>query len=377
MSKGITPWEFELEHVDYARIAQEFGLQPMTPELLKRMKKPHRLFTRDIVFAHRDFDRILNAQESGEQFVVLTGMDPSGGFHFGHKLIADLMAWYQGQGIMLYIPVSDIEAHVIRGIDEEMSKQITVNEYILNYLALGVDLVNKDRCCLYSQWRNDLVLNLSIKAASKITLSQMHAMYGFNNSDNMGKIFFPFIDAADILHPQLPERGGVKPVLVPVGVDQDIHLRLSRDLAPRFGMIKPSSIYSKMMSSLQGSGTKMSSSKPESAIFLTDSVEVATEKLKNAFTGGRETIQEQKRIGGQPERCVVYEFLLFHFEDELLESTYSRCTSGDLLCGECKAAVSDRIARFLVEIQRKREEAKSLLPKVFENQLLWSMRQTA
>jgi tryptophanyl-tRNA synthetase len=370
MSKGVTPWEFELEHIDYARIIQEFGLQPMTSELLKRMKSSHRLFKRQIIFAHRDFDRILDAQEKQEQFVVLTGMMPSGRFHFGHKVIADLMAWYQQQGVMLYIPVSDIEAHVIRGIDLDTCKDIIINEYVLNYLALGVDLVSKDRCCLYSQWRNDLVRNLSFKAASKITLSQMHAMYGFSNSDNMGKIFFPFIDAADILHPQLPERGGVKPVLVPVGVDQDIHLRLSRDLAPRFGMLKPSSIYTKMMSGLQGPGTKMSSSKPETAIFLSDSPEVAKQKLKDAFTGGRETIQEQKRMGGQPERCVVYEFLLFHFEDELLEVTYDRCKSGNLMCGDCKAVVSDRVVKFLAEVQRKREEAKSLLPKVFENQLL-------
>lgn len=370
MSKKITPWEFEVEHVDYTRIIQEFGLQPMTPELLKRIRSPHRLFSRNLIFAHRDLDKILDAQEGGQQFVVLTGMMPSGRFHFGHKVCADLMAWYQGQGVMLYIPVSDIEAHVIRGLNIDVCKEIMLNEYVLNYLALGVDLVSKDKCCLYSQWRNDLVRNLSFKAASKITFSQMHAMYGFNNSDNMGKIFFPFIDAADIMHPQLPERGGVKPVLVPVGIDQDPHLRLSRDIAPRFGMIKPSSICWKMMSGLQGPGTKMSSSKPDTAIFLTDSVDVARDKLKNAFTGGRETIQEQKRVGGQPERCVVYEFLLFHFEDELVESTYDRCTSGELLCGECKAVVSDRIGKFLIEIQRKREQAKLLLPKVIENQML-------
>ena len=369
MSKGITPWEFELEHVDYARIVEEFGLQPMTPELLGRIRNPHRLFKRNLIFAHRDFDRILDAQETGQNFVVLTGMMPSGRFHFGHKLIAELMAWYQEQGVMLYIPVSDIEAHVIREIDMETCRDITINEYILNYMALGVDLVDNRKCCLYSQWKNDLVRNLSFKAASKVTFSQMHATYGFSNSDNMGKIFFPLIDASDILHPQLPETGGIKPVLVPVGIDQDPHLRLTRDIAPRFGMIKPSSIYTKMMSGLQGPGTKMSSSKPETAIFLSDSIEMAKAKLKDAFTGGRETIQEQKKLGGQPEKCVIYEFLLFHFEDELLKSTYDKCTSGTLLCGECKAIVSDRIAEFLTEIQKKREEAKSLLPKVLDNQL--------
>ncbi|GAG78677.1 unnamed protein product, partial [marine sediment metagenome] len=32
-------------------------------------------------------------------------------------------------------------------------------------------------------------------------------------------------------HVQLEKYGGVKPVLVPVGVDQDPHIRLSRDIA--------------------------------------------------------------------------------------------------------------------------------------------------
>jgi len=158
--------------------------------------------------------------------------------------------------------------------------------------------------------------------------------------------------------------------LVPVGIDQDPHLRVTRDIAPRMGVMKPSSIYTKMMSGLQGPGTKMSSSKPETAIFLTDTVEAVKRKLKDAFTGGRETIQEQKRLGGEPEKCVIYEFLLFHFEDELLESTYDKCTSGSLLCGECKAVVSERIVKFLEEIRRRRGEARALLPKIYENQLI-------
>jgi tryptophanyl-tRNA synthetase len=362
----FTPWEFK--SIDYVDVVEKFGLQPMTPDLLKRMKKKHRLFERNLIFAHRDFDLIIGAQEKGKEFVVLTGMMPSGKFHFGHKLIAELMTWYQEQGVMLYIPISDIEAHVIRGIDIDVCREIAINEYILNYLALGVDLVDRDKCCIYSQWRNDLVRNLSFKAASKVTFSQMHAVYGFSNSDNMGRIFFPLIDAADILHPQLPERGGVKPVLVPVGVDQDPHLRVARDIAPRFGMTKPSSIYTKMQSGLQGQGTKMSSSKPETAIFLSDTAEITKQKLKDAFTGGRVSVQEQKQLGGQPDKCAIYDFLLFHFEDELLKNTYDKCTRGDLLCGECKAIVSDRIIKFLEEIQKKREQAKSLLPKVFENQ---------
>jgi len=366
----ITPWDFRLGNVDYSYIIKQFGLEPADDELISRIKDPHRLFKRKLIFAHRDFDRILEAQERGEEFVVVTGMMPSGRFHFGHKLIAELLAWYQRQGVKLYIAVSDIEACIVRGLDARECRRITFEEYVLNYLALGVDLLNTKKCCIYSQWKNYHVRDFALMASSKITLSHVQAMYGLESSSNVGKIFFPFIQVADILHPELPELGGPKPVLVPVGVDQDVHIRLARDIAPKFEMIRPSSIYIKMMCGLQGPGTKMSSSKPESAVFLSDLPEEAGKKIKNAFTGGRMTAKEQRKLGGQPDQCVPYMFLLFHFGDKILKKTFDECTSGTVLCGECKARIAEEVRRFLKEHQFKMEKARNLLPKVEELQPL-------
>ena len=39
------------------------------------------------------------------------------------------------------------------------------------------------------------------------------------------------IQVGDIIHPQLDEFGGLRPIVVPVGVDQDPHLRLTRGIA--------------------------------------------------------------------------------------------------------------------------------------------------
>ncbi len=379
-SIGISPWEFKLEHTDYNRIVKEFGLETFTDELLARMKSPHRLFRRKLVFAHRNFQAILEAQEKGEEYVVLSGMMPSGRFHFGHKLIAELLAWYQGQGARIFIPISDIEAYVVRGLKMEDIVKIAVDEYILNYIALGIDLTKPEKCLIYSQWKNEHVKNLAFKLSVKVTASTFRAMFDFvfepskedvekgRGSDTIGKIFYPLIDAADILSPQLPEFGGPKPVLVPVGVDQDVYIRLCHDLAPKFGMVKPSSIYTKMMCGLQGPGTKMSSSKPETAIFLKDPPEVADKKLRDAFTGGRPTAKEQKELGGQPEICVPYMFLLFHFEDDLLKKVFEECKAGTLLCGECKAIISERVCKFLREHQEKLEKARDILPTVIEEQ---------
>ena len=298
---------------------------------------------------------------------------PSGKFHFGNKLIAELMAWYQQQGIKVYIPISDIEAHAVRGLELEKCKETALNEYILNYLALGVDLLDLRKAYIYSQWRNENVKNLAFRLSAKITAAHLQSLFGFSFipskenpvSDSMGKIFSPFIDAADILFPQLPEFGGPKPVLVPVGIDQDPYIRLCHDLAPKFAFIPPSSIYVKMMCGLQGPGAKMPSSKPETAIFLTDPPEEAERKLMASYTGG-ESIRKQKELGGKPEECVPYMFLLFHFEDEIVKRTFEECRSGALICGECKARVAERIRNFPKEHWLKMAQSRKLLPKIEE-----------
>jgi len=371
---AISPWEFKLEYRDYKEVIRQFGVQEMTRDLVARMKEKNRLFERGLIFAHRGFERILEAEEKGEEYVILTGMMPSGRFHFGHKLIADLMAWYYRRGVKVVIPISDIEAYVIRGVSQSDVERYAVEEYMLNYMALGVDLANRERVMIYSQWANEEVKNLAIKFSAKVTASHLGAMFGFRykgegeESDTIGRIFFPFIDAADIMYPQSEEMGGPKPVLVPVGIDQDPYIRLCHDLAPKFSMLKPSSIYVKMMAGLQGPGTKMSSSKPETAIFLSDSPDEARRKLMEAFTGGRATAREQREEGGQPDICVPYMFLLFHFEDDILKRTFEDCTSGSVLCGECKQRIAERLVRFLEEHRRKLKEARERLPRVFEVQ---------
>ena len=61
--------------------------------------------------------------------------------------------------------------------------------------------------------------------------SQIVATYGFDGATNMTHILSPLIQTGDILHVQLEKYGGIRPTLVPVGVDQDPHIRLCRDIA--------------------------------------------------------------------------------------------------------------------------------------------------
>ncbi|OYV12636.1 MAG: tryptophanyl-tRNA synthetase [Methanosaeta sp. NSM2] len=129
-----------------------------------------------------------------------------------------------------------------------------------------------------------------------------------------------------------------------------------------YGFMPPASLYHRFMTGLTGG--KMSSSKPESHIALTEDPKEAGKKIMRAITGGRQSLAEQKKLGGEPDKCSIYEFLVFHLSDddkELLELD-AECRSGRRMCGTCKKDVAERIERFLREHQQARKAAVDMLP---------------
>lgn len=356
----IDPWSSAI--VDYEKLREQFGIKPFA-DLLDEIKDPHPLMRRGIIFGHRDYGRILKAMREGTSFAVVTGMMPSGKMHIGHKMIVDQLIWYQKNGAEIYIPIADMESYSARGVNFETSRQLAITEYITNYIALGLDFKNKD-FHIYLQSENKIVGDLAYKLARKVNLSEMKAIYGFLSSANLAHLYVPLIQVADILHPQIEECGGPKPIVVPVGPDQDPHIRLTRDVAERFksqyNFVTPSSTYHRFITGLTGG--KMSSSKPKTAIFLSDPPEVAVKKIKTAKTGGRESLDEQKKLGGVPENCVVYETLLYHLtpSDDELNELYHDCVEGNIMCGECKMKASEKIMDFFKLLSQKREKAKHM-----------------
>jgi tryptophanyl-tRNA synthetase len=63
-------------------------------------------------------------------------------------------------------------------------------------------------------------------------------------------------------------------------VVQDPFFRMTRDVAPRIGFLKPAVIHSKFFPALQGPKTKMSASTPGSAIFMTDKPDEIKRKVR-------------------------------------------------------------------------------------------------
>ena len=86
-------------------------------------------------------------------------------------------------------------------------------------------------------------------------------------------------------------------------------------------------------------------------------------KVNNAFTGGQASAKIQRELGGNPSICSVYKyhFMLFTLDDDEIKKIQSRCKGGDLLCGECKNNLTQKINKFLTKHQAKREKAKDVI----------------
>jgi tryptophanyl-tRNA synthetase len=124
----------------------------------------------------------------------------------------------------------------------------------------------------------------------------------------------------------------------------------------RFPSPKPALIHSKFLTALQGAGGKMSSSEPNSAIFMTDTPkQIKTKINKHAFSGGQETVDLHKELGGNPDVDVSYIYLTyFEDDDELLEKIYNDYKSGDLLTGELKKKAIELLQAYVQDFQQKR-----------------------
>ncbi len=350
---------------DYKDLSKKFGIGSF--EKFKEHFPENRYIRRGILFGHRDFERIFKAIKERKPFVMMTGLMPSGKFHFGHKMVAEQIIWYQSVGAEVYLCCADLESYLMRGIELDEAKETAINEYLKNYVVLG--LTEKNLTFWFQSDYRVRYCRLKDKFSKRVTFNELKAIYG---SLTPGKIISALTQAADILHPQLEEFGGPRPVVVPVGVDQDPHIRLTRDIASRFGkehkFILPSSTYHQFMGGLQGG--KMSSSDEKSFIALSEDFKKSRKKIMEAKTGGRATVEEQKKKGGIPEKCMIFELYKFHLieDDRELEKIYQECKAGRLLCGEDKKNCAELLEKFLRDHQEKlkSQETEKVVKKILK-----------
>src|ERR671922_1210371 len=286
-SARVTPWEVD-GRIDYRRLIEEFGTQPISSEILEQFERItgeiHPMLNLHYFFSHRDLDFILRKVENREKIYLYTGRGPSGMVHMGHLMPWIFTKYLQDKfGSKLLFQLTDDEKFLYSHDRTREEINHYTYENLLDIIAVGFDS-KKTKIIIDTKHIHHLY-PIATEIAKRITFSTAKAVFGFSNSTNIGMIGFPPIQAAPCFLPSIIE-GKPTPVLIPAAIDQDPYWRMTRDVADRMNYYKPAQIHSKFLPGLGMLG-KMSSSKPETAIFTTDDPEVVDKKVSTAFTGGQ------------------------------------------------------------------------------------------
>lgn len=357
----VTPWEVE-GTVDYDRLIKQFGVEPLSADVLELLKKHtggelHHLLRRGHFVSHRELPWVLAEYDKGNRFFLYTGRGPSGPIHLGHLIPWLVTQWLQEKfEVDVFFQLTDDEKFVF---SESMTLEETAKwtvENGLDFLALGF---KPGRTHLIWDTRHAGVMYpQAIRVAKKLTFSTAKAVFGFENSANVGQIFYTSMQSVPAFLPSVL-AGKPLPCLVPMGIDQDPHFRVARDILPKLGYPKPAALHSKLLPGLTSPGTtKMSASDPNSAIYTDETPkQVRNKVMKYAFSGGAVSAEEHRKEGGNPDIDASFRWLsLFHTDDAYLQKVADDYRSGALLSGEMKQLFVDHINHFL-EAHRQRKEA--------------------
>ncbi len=356
---SITPWKVE-GTVDYDVFLKDSGISRIDDQLKTRIAKytgaSHFMIRREIYYAHRDLNWLLDQYEKGNPFYIFTGRGPSSGMTIGHLMPFVLAQWLQEKfGIDVYIQISDEEKYLSKKDPNVTLDDIhkTGYENMLDIVSLGFKQ-SKTKVFFDTDNAKTLYKN-AVRVAKHITFSTVKDAFGFGNDMNIGLIFYTSMQAAPAFLKSVEEHKNV-PCLVPLAIDQDVHLRLARDVAPKLGYYKPAIIHSKFLPGLDGS-SKMSSSDKNNTIYLTDTEEEVRVKINRALTGQQATAELQKKYGGNPDKCVVCQYYKYFFEpdDRKLNEIFEAERNGSMLAGEHKKHLAETINAFLKRHRQKKE----------------------
>ena len=238
---------------------------------------------------------------SQTQHRVLSGIRATGQLHLGNYLgaVKGMLALQDDPTYETFYMVAD--AHAITTPYQVGQLRHNRRSVIIDYLALGLD---PEKSTLFLQSDISAHFELAFYLSSVITVAKMRHLPTFKDKVkqypkqvNMALLNYPVLMAADILL--------YKANLVPVGIDQEPHLEVAREVARKcnqtYGMDFPEpqrfKTAGQYVPSLLGDG-KMSKSVAGSYINLTDDLATIEAKLAKVPTdAGRGQIKQTKKNG--------------------------------------------------------------------------------
>lgn len=391
----VTPWEVEgavvdgeSQGIDYNKLIEQFGTKKVTEETLERFKQvtghePHPFLKRGVFFSERDLGKILELYEHGEPFFLYTGRGPSSdSMHLGHMVPFIFTKWLQEVfDVPLVVELTDDEKFLFKPKLTIDDVKKFAKDNAADIIAVGF---KPENTFIFSdlEYMNGAFYENVVRTSRQITTSTAKAVFGFQDSDCIGKVHFASVQIATAFPSSFPDVLGLPPktpCLIPCAIDQDPYFRVCRDVADKLKFSKPSLIHAKFFPALQGASTKMSASDTTTSIFMGDTAKQIQKKInKYAFSGGKATLEEHREKGGNTETDVAYQYLsFFSDDDEKLEKLAEGYRAGEILSSEMKKECITILQQFVADYQERRSKVDTQTLDAFmkPHKLVWGKKE--
>ncbi len=239
--------------------------------------------------------------EAGCKLKGYLGFEPSGLFHIGWLIWALKYRDLMNVGVEMYLLEATWHAWINDKLGGDMELIRAAANHVLSVLKyVGID-VSRVRVVDAEDLVSDKdYWNILIRVAKSASLARVRralTIMGRKSEEgetDFSKLIYPLMQVSDIFYLDLDIALG--------GLDQRKAHMLARDVAEKLGFKKPIAVHTPLLTSLQGvsrmdvkgelddalSDAKMSKSRPESAIFITDPDEVVKSKVMNAYCPPRQ-----------------------------------------------------------------------------------------
>lgn len=299
-----------------------------------------------------DFANLTDKQSGGR---VLSGIRATGQLHLGNYLgaVKGMLELQKNPDYQTFYMVVDL--HTMTTPFDKNTLKESVRSIIIDYLACGLD---PTKSTIFIQSMIPEHIELAFLFSTVVSIARMQHLPTYKEkvkqypqNVTMALLNYPILMAADILV--------YKAGLVPVGIDQEPHLEVAREIArkmnEKYGLDLPEperfATSGEYVPSLTGEG-KMSKSIEGSYINITDDLETIRKKIR--------AVPTSSTVGGKMESGVLALFaLLSAFSAEFYQKFDLEYNKGTLKYVELKDHLAEAIYKSLGPIQEKRKKLAS------------------
>jgi len=285
---------------------------------------------------------------------VYSGIRATGRLHLGNYFgaVKGMLALQDKYDCIFSV----VDMHTITVPYDPKTLKHSVREIILDYLAAGLD---PKKCNLEIQSKVPQHTELAYLLSTIYPVSRLEDLPTYKEKKaqypkyiNMGLLYYPILMAADVLL--------YKGELVPVGIDQEPHLEVMREISRKFNSMfgqtfpEPQRFRTdgEHVPSLAGT-SKMSKSIEGSYINLTDDLDTIRERLAAAPTDSGMLGGEVPKAGGVANLFKLLELFKLDNEYKKFEQDYR---DKIIRYSELKEVLTEAIYKEIKPFQEKRKK---------------------